>query len=152
VDDAWGNEGCNELLTLSRPDILRDIHASFFRVGCDVVDTISFGPANTVPADYDLRDRTRELNMAAAFSTAERLRFVAGSDGPTTKLPSLGHISWCRFKGMVKKPLRHRILCFSGQSRADIAAFMARLKLPAKAAPFRNREFFSIRLSLKASA
>ena len=103
VDDYWGNEGCNELLTLSRPDIIRDIHAAFFAVGCDVVETNSFGSTRTVLAEYGLEDRTRELNVAAArlaksvaaeFSTAGRPRFVAGSVGPTTKLPSLGHISY----------------------------------------------------------
>jgi 5-methyltetrahydrofolate--homocysteine methyltransferase len=103
LDDYWGNEGCNELLVLSRPDIIRDIHASFFAVGCDVVETDSFGSSRIVLAEYDLQDQTRELNIAAAklarevadsFSTPERPRFVAGSIGPTTKLPSLGHISY----------------------------------------------------------
>ncbi len=101
VDDFWGKEGCNELLVLSRPDIVRDIHASFFAVGCDVVETNTFGSTRIVLAEYDLQDQTTELNLAAArlakqvalqFSTPERPRFVAGSMGPTTKLPSLGHI------------------------------------------------------------
>ncbi|HEX5235999.1 MAG TPA: methionine synthase [Silvibacterium sp.] len=103
VDDYWGKEGCNELLVLSRPDIIRSIHASFFEAGCDVVETNSFGSTRIVLAEYELEDRTRELNIAAAklarevareFSTSERPRFVAGSIGPTTKLPSLGHISY----------------------------------------------------------
>jgi 5-methyltetrahydrofolate--homocysteine methyltransferase len=103
VDDYWGKEGCNELLVLSRPEIIRGIHASFFEAGCDVVETDSFGSTRTVLAEYELEDRTRELNIAAAklakevasdFSTPERPRFVAGSIGPTTKLPSLGHISY----------------------------------------------------------
>jgi 5-methyltetrahydrofolate--homocysteine methyltransferase len=103
LDDYWGKEGCNELLVLSRPDIIRDIHASFFAVGCDVVETDSFGSSRIVLAEYDLQDQTRELNIAAAklarevadsFSTPEKPRFVAGSIGPTTKLPSLGHISY----------------------------------------------------------
>src|SRR6202035_4147962 len=67
VDDFWGKEGCNELLVLSRPDIIKDIHASFFKVGCDVVETDTFGATRV---------------------------FLAGSIGPTTKLPSLGHIKF----------------------------------------------------------
>src|SRR5256885_9370586 len=101
VDDFWGKEGCNELLVLSRPDIINDIHASFFTVGCDVVETNTFGATRVVLAEYDLQDKVAELNIAAAklakevaqqFSTKEKPRFVAGSIGPTTKLPSLGHI------------------------------------------------------------
>jgi len=102
-DDYWGKEGCNELLTLSRPDIIRDIHASYFEAGADVVETNSFGSSRIVLAEYEIGDQTRELNIAAAklarevadqFSTASRPRFVAGSIGPTTKLPSLGHIGY----------------------------------------------------------
>src|SRR6266480_2187799 len=101
VDDFWGKEGCNELLVLSRPDIINDIHASFFTVGCDVVETNTFGATRVVLAEYDLQDKVAELNIAAAkiakevaqqFSTKDQPRFVAGSIGPTTKLPSLGHI------------------------------------------------------------
>src|SRR5438309_219535 len=107
VDDFWGKEGCNELLVLSRPDIINDIHASFFTVGCDVVETNTFGATRVVLAEYDLQDKVAELNIAAAkiakevaqqFSTKDQPRFVAGSIGPTTKLPSLGHI---RFDDMV---------------------------------------------------
>src|SRR2546429_477351 len=103
VDDFWGKEGCNELLVLSRPDIIKDIHASFFQVGCDVVETDTFGATRVVLAEYDLQDKTTELNGAAArlareiaqqFSTPDKPRFVAGSIGPTTKLPSLGHITF----------------------------------------------------------
>ena len=103
IDDYWGKEGCNELLVLSRPDIIRSIHAGFLEVGCDVIETDSFGSSRVVLAEYELQDRTRELNIAAAklarevaqdFSSPEWPRFVAGSIGPTTKLPSLGHISY----------------------------------------------------------
>jgi len=102
-DDFWGKEGCNELLVLSRPDIISDIHAAFFKVGCDVVETNTFGSTRIVLAEYELQDRVRELNVVAAklakdvarqFSTKDKPRFVAGSIGPTTKLPSLGHISF----------------------------------------------------------
>src|SRR5580698_3556521 len=108
VDDFWGKEGCNELLVLSRPDIIKDIHADFFKVGCDVVETNTFGGARVVLAEYDLQDKVAEINIAAAkiakevaqqFSTKDKPRFVAGSIGPTTKLPSLGHI---KFDAMVE--------------------------------------------------
>ena len=103
AEDFWGKEGCNELLVLSRPDVIRAVHASFLEAGCDVLETDSFGSSSIVLAEYDLQDRTRELNLAAAqlarsvadaYSTPERPRFVAGSIGPTTKLPSLGHIGY----------------------------------------------------------
>lgn len=101
--DFWGKEGCNEILVLSRPDVIRSVHTAFLDVGCDVIETDSFGSSSIVLVEYDLQDRTRELNIAAArlarevadaYSTAEKPRFVAGSMGPTTKLPSLGHISY----------------------------------------------------------
>ncbi len=103
IDDYWGKEGCNELLVLSRPDIIRGIHASFFEVGCDIVETNSFGSTRVVLDEYELGEKTHELNVAAArlakevaaeFSTPARPRFVAGSIGPTTKLPSLAHIGY----------------------------------------------------------
>jgi len=102
-DDFWGKEGCNEILVLSRPDIIRDIHASFFAAGCDVVETDTFGATRVVLGEYDLQDKVAEINRtavkiareaAADFSTNGRPRFVAGSIGPTTKLPSLGHIGF----------------------------------------------------------
>ncbi len=103
IDDYWNKEGCNELLVLSRPDVIRGIHASFLEVGCDVIETDSFGSSRLVLAEYQLEDKTRELNMVAAqlakevavqYSTPQKPRFVAGSIGPTTKLPSLGHIAY----------------------------------------------------------
>jgi 5-methyltetrahydrofolate--homocysteine methyltransferase len=103
LDDYWGKENCSEVLVLSRPDIIRDIHADFFRVGCDVVETNTFGGSSIVLGEFDLRERTHEINVKAAqlakevaqqFSTKDKPRFVAGSLGPTTKLPSLGHISF----------------------------------------------------------
>src|SRR5205085_8856165 len=103
LDDYWGKENCSEVLVLSRPDIIRDIHADFFRVGCDVVETNTFGATRTVLGEFGLQDRVREINLAAVklareaaqqFSTNGKPRFVAGSIGPTPKLPSLGHISF----------------------------------------------------------
>src|SRR5580698_2998218 len=120
VDDFWGKEGCNELLVLSRPDIIKDIHADFFRVGCDVVETDTFGGARVVLAEYDLQDKVAEINIAAAkiakevaqqFSTKNRPRFVAGSIGPTTKLPSLGHI---KFDDMVASYVEQALALIEG--------------------------------------
>src|SRR5690348_7844768 len=108
LDDYWGKENCSEVLVLSRPDIIRDIHADFFRVGCDIVETNTFGGSSIVLGEFDLRDKVREINLKAArlarevadqFSTNDKPRFVAGSLGPTTKLPSLGHIG---FEAMVE--------------------------------------------------
>ncbi|MFI5088413.1 MAG: homocysteine S-methyltransferase family protein, partial [Terriglobales bacterium] len=102
VDDYWGKEGCSEILVLSRPDIIRDIHAGYYQAGCDVVETNTFGATRIVLGEYQLEDKVGEINrvaaqlarqVAAEFSNG-RKRFVAGSIGPTTKLPSLGHISY----------------------------------------------------------
>src|SRR6266849_4511438 len=91
VDDFWGNEGCNEILVLSRPDIIKDIHATYFKAGADVVETNTFGATSIVLGEYGLQDKVREINKVAAaiarevasdFSTADRPRFVAGSIGP----------------------------------------------------------------------
>ena len=103
LDDYWGKENCSEVLVLSRPDIIRDIHSDFLRVGCDIVETNTFGGSRIVLGEFDLGDRVHEINVKAAelarevaqqFSTKEKPRFVAGSLGPTTKLPSLGHIGF----------------------------------------------------------
>ncbi len=102
VDDYWGKEGCSEILVLSRPDVIRDIHAGYYQAGCDVVETNTFGATRIVLGEYQLEDKVGEINRAAGqlarqvaadFSDG-RKRFVAGSIGPTTKLPSLGHISY----------------------------------------------------------
>src|SRR5579871_4312608 len=103
LDDFWGKENCSEVLVVSLPDIIHDIHADFFQVGCDIVETNTFGGSSIVLAEFGLRDRVREINIKAAqlarevaqqFSTKDKPRFVAGSIGPTTKLPSLGQISF----------------------------------------------------------
>jgi len=96
-------EGCNELLVVSRPEAIDRVHRSFFEVGCDVVETDTFGAFAPVLAEYGQDHRVHELNLAAAslarqaaddFSTPDRPRWVAGSIGPGTKFPTLGQIRY----------------------------------------------------------
>ena len=96
-------EGCNEMLCITRPDVVQDLHRSFLEVGVDVVETNSFGCLPFVLAEYKVAERTEELARAAArlarevandYSTADRPRYVAGSMGPGTKLPTLGQVSF----------------------------------------------------------
>src|SRR5881394_3315642 len=103
ADDFGGAalEGCNEILVETRPDVVADLHRSFFEAGCDVVETNSFGSLPWVLAEYGLADRTRELAHQAASiarDVAGRAsatgRWVAGSLGPGTKIASLGQISF----------------------------------------------------------
>src|SRR6478735_5660640 len=109
ADDFGGAtlEGCNEMLCLTRPDVIAGMHAAFFDVGVDAVETASFGSFSTVLGEYDIAERAHELNVAAAriarqvaddYSTDGRPRFVAGSIGPGTKLPSLGHIGFLQLR------------------------------------------------------
>ncbi len=103
LDDFRGKEGCNEILNLSRPDVVKSVHAAYFEAGSDIVETNTFGASSIVLAEYEIADQVRSINLAAArlareaaaqYSTPVRPRFVAGSLGPTTKLPSLGHITY----------------------------------------------------------
>ena len=96
-----GLEGCNEMLCLSRPDVVRELHRSFLEVGVDVIETNSFGSLPLVLAEYKIAERAEELARAAArlakevasgYSTPDRPRYVAGSMGPGTKLPTLGQV------------------------------------------------------------
>jgi len=96
-------EGCNEILISTRPDLIAQVHRSFFEVGCDVVETGTFGSSSVVLAEYGLADRAREISragaeiatsVAAEFATAARPRWVAGSMGPGTKFPTLGQIPY----------------------------------------------------------
>jgi 5-methyltetrahydrofolate--homocysteine methyltransferase len=96
---AWqGYDGCNEYLNLSAPSAIVDLHRSFLEAGAQVVETNTFGASRIVLAEYGLESRVCEINTAAVENarkamTGMRGCFIAGSVGPTTKLPSLGHIS-----------------------------------------------------------
>jgi 5-methyltetrahydrofolate--homocysteine methyltransferase len=105
ADDFGGPdlEGCNELLVVTRPEVVDRVHRSFFEVGCDVVETDTFGAFAPVLAEYGQAHRVAELNRAAAqlarqaaddFATPDRPRWVAGSIGPGTKFPTLGQIRY----------------------------------------------------------
>jgi 5-methyltetrahydrofolate--homocysteine methyltransferase len=96
-------EGCNEQLVFTRPDAVRTVHRQFLEAGCDVIETDTFGATSIVLAEYGLEDQAFAINqraaelareMADAYSTPLKPRFVAGSIGPTTKLPTLGHIGF----------------------------------------------------------
>jgi 5-methyltetrahydrofolate--homocysteine methyltransferase len=103
VDDFGGAalEGCNEVLSATSPDVVRELHRSFLEVGVDVIETNSFGGFSVVLAEYGIADRALELatrsatlarEVADSFATPSAPRWVAGSMGPGTKFPSLGQI------------------------------------------------------------
>lgn len=100
ADDFGGEayDGCNELLNLTRPDVIRSIHEKYLEAGADIVETNTFGATSVVLAEYDVADKDLEINIAAArlakeavdaYSTAEWPRYVAGAMGPTTKTLAL---------------------------------------------------------------
>jgi 5-methyltetrahydrofolate--homocysteine methyltransferase len=107
LDDFEGLEGCNEILNVTRPDVVRSIHDTYFEVGCDAVETNTFGANLANLAEYDIADRIYELAEAGArlarevadgWSTSDQPRFVLGSVGPGTKLPTLGHTSYAALR------------------------------------------------------
>src|SRR5712692_8862107 len=117
VDDYGGPqfEGCPEHLLITMPHAVEKVHAGFLEVGCDVVETDSFGSTSIVLAEYQIAHLAYELNVKAAqlakrvaadFSTEEKPRWVAGSMGPTTKLPTLGHISFLDMKASYREQAR----------------------------------------------
>ncbi len=100
LEDFQGFEGCNEILNVSRPDVVRAVHDAYFAAGSDLVETNTFGANLANLGEYDIADRIYELaeagariaaEAAAAWSTPDKPRWVIGSMGPGTKLPSLGH-------------------------------------------------------------
>ena len=102
-EDYWGQENCSEILNLSRPDFIRNVHMKYFAAGSDAVETNTFGGSFLTLGEFDLQDKTIEINKRACelaheaiaeFAHDGRKRFVVGSIGPGTKLPSLGHIDY----------------------------------------------------------
>ena len=107
LEDFQGHEGCNEILNVSRPDIVKEVHRKYFAVGVDAVETNTFGANWANLAEYGIEDRIYELafaggklakEVAQEFGTSERPRWVLGSLGPGTKLPTLGHTEYDKLK------------------------------------------------------
>ncbi|MEC3917155.1 methionine synthase [Nocardia sp. CDC160] len=109
LDDFRGLEGCNEILNETRPDVLRHIHRSYFEAGADAVETNTFGCNLPNLADYDIADRIRDLSERGtrlAREVADEMgksadgtpRYVLGSMGPGTKLPTLGHAPYAALR------------------------------------------------------
>jgi 5-methyltetrahydrofolate--homocysteine methyltransferase len=103
LEDFQGHEGCNEILNVSRPDIVRKVHDQYLAAGVDAIETNTFGANWANLAEYGIEDRIYELAYAGAViareaadaaQTPDKPRFVLGSLGPGTKLPSLGHTTY----------------------------------------------------------
>ena len=107
LEDFQNHEGCNEILNVTRPDLVRSVHDAYLEVGVDAIETNTFGANWANLAEYGIEDRIYELAFAGgviarqaadAFSTADKPRYVLGSLGPGTKLPSLGHTTYEKLK------------------------------------------------------
>ena len=107
LEDFQGHEGCNEILNVTRPDLVASVHQEYLTVGVDAIETNTFGANWANLAEYGIEDRIYELAFAGgeiarraadAFSTPDKPRFVLGSLGPGTKLPSLGHTTYQKLK------------------------------------------------------
>jgi len=102
-EDFWGKENCSEVLNLSRPDVVRDIHIGYLEAGSDAIETNTFGASPVTLGEFELAERAFEINQKAAQLAHEaiervqgdgRKRFVVGAIGPGTRLPSLGHVAY----------------------------------------------------------
>ncbi|MEW1866121.1 methionine synthase [Streptomyces sp. NPDC088194] len=107
LDDFQQLEGCNEILNVTRPDIVRSVHEAYFEAGVDCVETNTFGANHSAMTEYDIPERIEELSEAGArlarevadgFAADGRRRFVLGSIGPGTKLPTLGHTDYATLR------------------------------------------------------
>jgi 5-methyltetrahydrofolate--homocysteine methyltransferase len=116
--EDWGGpnfENCSENLLYTRPDAIEAVHTAFLDVGCDVIETNSFGGSEVVLKEFGIAEKTYDVNRKAAelakriandYSTPNRPRFVAGSIGPGTKLPTLGHITYPALKDAYREQVR----------------------------------------------
>ncbi|MFE3769903.1 methionine synthase [Streptomyces sp. NPDC059122] len=108
LEDFQQLEGCNEILNLTRPDIVRSVHEEYFAVGVDCVETNTFGANFAALAEYDIADQVHQLSQAGAAIAREvadeftastgQQRYVLGSMGPGTKLPTLGHVDYATLR------------------------------------------------------
>ena len=103
LEDFQGFEGCNEILNITRPELVSEVHRQYFKAGVDAVETNTFGANLANLAEYGIPERIYELaeagariarNVADSFATPEAPRWVLGSLGPGTKLPTLGHVTY----------------------------------------------------------
>ncbi len=115
LDDFDGLEGCNEILNVTRPDVVRSIHDGYFAVGTDCVETNTFGANLANLSEYAIADRIYELANAGAriaresadgWATAKQPRWVLGSVGPGTKLPTLGQVTFARLRDAYQEQVR----------------------------------------------
>ena len=118
LDDFQGHEGCNEILNVTRPDVVRGVHDAYFAVGVDAVETNTFGANLANLGEYGIEDRIYELAEAGArlarevaddYSTPDRPRWVIGSVGPGTKLPTLGHAPYAKLRDAYETQTRGMI-------------------------------------------
>ena len=107
LEDFQGFEGCNEILNVSKPELVKSVHRKYLEVGVDAIETNTFGANWANLAEYDIENRIYELayaggklakEVAAEFSTESKPRWVLGSLGPGTKLPTLGHVEYVKLK------------------------------------------------------
>mgnify|MGYP000169700291 CR=1 FL=1 len=107
MEDFHNHEGCNEILNITRPDVVRSVHDAYLSAGVDAIETNTFGANWANLAEYGIEDRIYELAKAGAviareaadsFSTPDHPRFVLGSIGPGTKLPTLLHTTYDHLK------------------------------------------------------
>jgi len=113
LDDFQGLEGCNEVLSVTRPDIVRSVHEAYYSVGVDCVETNTFGANHAALGEYDIAERVYELSEAGArlarevadeFTTRTgQQRWVLGSMGPGTKLPTLGHVEYATLRDAYRR-------------------------------------------------
>ncbi|MFC0041079.1 methionine synthase [Actinomadura rayongensis] len=112
LDDFEGHEGCNEVLNVTRPDIVRSVHAAYFEAGVDAVETNTFGANLGNLGEYGITERIHELSEAGAriarevadsFAAPDRPRYVIGSVGPGTKLPTLGHVTFAELRDAYRR-------------------------------------------------
>src|SRR3954471_18007855 len=115
LDDFAGLEGCNEILNVTRPDVVRALHRGYLEAGADAVETNTFGANLANLAEYDIAERIFELAEAGArlardtadeFTESGRRRYVLGSVGPGTKLPTLGHVTFAALRDAYLEQVR----------------------------------------------